>query len=406
MADNLLDYYLGPTGIPDRLRHLNELLNPIVALSEAGQDMRRGDYVGALTNTVAAAVPIAGGRVAMKATRGIPSLAPRSYDEATSAVSETLTGVSAPKPSDMTDMTRRQFMTGVAAAGGAAAMGPELLTKVAPDIVRQAGPWELIVAKAKGILDDPVPSEELDLDLPFEEFMRLRALRKNREDAVSDLGDEVFEAARADPRGFEQTILRETDPDDTLEILGVNERFDTLFRSSGLGFHNLSRGALKLYPEEVADRAGVSVEAIDRYVREMDEDYQDYLAMKGYGRMVDENPELVQRIDGVARGVARDKLLDADVDEFKRFAGDDVNTFNEEFWGPEEAVEFRVPTTEFDSETIELWKALERKRRQRVTDRADYGVFPFEPDPEVMEEFKRRVAEIEPSDINDYFTDY
>ena len=59
----------------------------------------------------------------MKATRGIPSLAPRSYDEATSAVSETLTGVAAPKPSDMTDMTRRQFLTGVAAAGGAMALG-------------------------------------------------------------------------------------------------------------------------------------------------------------------------------------------------------------------------------------------------------------------------------------------
>lgn len=403
MADNLLDYYLGPTGIPDRLRHLNELLNPIVALSEAGQDLRRGDYVGALTNTVAAAVPVAGGRVAMKATRGIPSLAPRSYDEATSAVSETLTGVSAPKPSDVTDMTRRQFMTGVAAAGGTAAMGPELLTKVAPDIVRQAGPWELIVAKAKGILEDYRLPGLFDDSVDFEEEIRLETLRDN---AVSDLGDEVFEAARADPRGFEQTILRETDPDDTLEILGVNERFDTLFKSSGLSFDDLSKGALKLYPEEVADRAGVPVEDIDRYVREMDEDYQDYLVTKGYGRMVDENPELVQRIDGVARGVARDKLLDADVDEFKRFAGDDMNKYNEEFWGPEQALQFRVPTTELDSETIELWKALERKRRQRVTDRADYGVFPFEPDPEVMEEFKRRAAEIEPYDINDYFTDY
>ena len=406
MADDLLDYYLGPTGIPDRLRHLNELLNPIVALSEAGQDLRRGDYVGALTNTAAAAVPVAGGRAAMKATRGIPSLAPRSYDEATSAVSETLTGVAAPKPSDMTDMTRRQFLTGVAAAGGTAAMGPELLTKVAPDIVRQAGPWELIVAKAKGILDDPVPSQEGNLDLPFEEIMRLRALRKNRDNAVSDLGDEVFEAARADPRGFEQTILRETDPDDTLESLGINQRFDTLFKDSGLGFEDLSTGALKLYPEEVADRAGVSVEEVDRYVREMDEDYQDYLAMKGYGQMRFENPEFFQYVEDVARGVARDKLLDADVDEFKRFAGDDVNKYNEEFWGPEEALQYRVPTTELDSETIELWKALERKRRQRVTDTADYGVFPFEPDPEVMEEFKRRAAEIEPSDINAYFTDY
>jgi hypothetical protein len=388
MADNLLDYYLGPTGIPDRLRHLNELLNPIVALSEAGQDLRRGDYVGALTNTVAAAVPVAGGRVAMKATRGIPSLAPRSYDEATSAVSETLTGVSAPKPSDVTDMTRRQFMTGVAAAGGTAAMGPELLTKVAPDIVRQAGPWELIVAKAKGILEDYRLTGLFDDSVDFEEEIRLETLRDN---AVSDLGDEVFEAARADPRGFEQTILRETDPDDTLESLGINHRFDSLFKRSGLGFNDLSEGASKLYPEEVADRAGVSVEDINRYVRELDEDYQDYLAMKGYGRMRFDNPDFVQRVEDVARGVARDKLLDADVDEFKRFAGSSRRSM-----GPEEARRYGFPTTELDSKTIELWKALERKRRQRVTDRADYGVFPFEPDPEVME----------PYDINDYFTDY
>jgi hypothetical protein len=297
-------------------------------------------------------------------------------------------------------------MTGVAAAGGAAAMGPELLTKVAPDIVRQAGPWELIVAKAKGILDDPMPSEELDLDLPVEEIMRLRALRKNREDAVSDLGDEVFEAARADPRGFEQTILRETDPDDTLESLGVNQRFDSLFGNSGLDFNDLSKGALKLYPEEVADRAGMSMEDINKYIRETDEDYQDYLATKGYGLIRYEDPEFFTRIEDVARGVARDKLLDADVDEFKRFAGVDRNKYNEEFWGPEEALQFRFPTTELDSKTIELWKALERKRRQRVTDAVDYGRFPFEPDPEVMEEFKRRAAEIEPSDINDYFMDY
>jgi hypothetical protein len=157
MADNLLDYYLGPTGIPDRLRHLNELLNPIVAISEAGQDLRRGDYVGALTNTVAAAVPIAGGRVAMKAARGVPSLAPREYDEATSALSETLTGVSAPKPSDVTDMTRRQFMTGVAAAGGTAAMGPDLLElakKAAPGVARQVNPLQASIRKMSSASKD------------------------------------------------------------------------------------------------------------------------------------------------------------------------------------------------------------------------------------------------------------
>lgn len=93
MAD-FLDYYLGPTGIPDRLRLLNELLNPVVALSDAGQDLRRGDYVGSLANTASALVPVAGGRAAMKAAHGIPSLAPGEYDRLSSTVLEALTGVS------------------------------------------------------------------------------------------------------------------------------------------------------------------------------------------------------------------------------------------------------------------------------------------------------------------------
>ena len=203
---DLLDYYLGPTGIPDRLRAANEVLNPIVALSDAGQDLRRGDYVGALTNTAAAAVPVAGGRMAIKAARGLPSLAPRQYDEAASAVTETLTGVSAPKPSDM---TRRQFLTGVAAAGGTAAMGPELLKKAAPDIARQIGPWEALVSRAKDILDNPVPGpfSEAAVDTPFEELMRREALRDIE---LENLQDDVFFEALDDPEGFADTILRKT----------------------------------------------------------------------------------------------------------------------------------------------------------------------------------------------------
>lgn len=152
MADNLLDYYLGPTGIPDRLRHLNELFNPIVALSEAGQDLRRGDYVGALTNTVAAAVPVAGGRVAMKATRGIPSLAPRSYDEATSAVSETLTGVSAPNPADVTKGRAVIRRDDVYRGEGPARVSPTVAKSDAPYALRITGMDQLEDMIASGLV--------------------------------------------------------------------------------------------------------------------------------------------------------------------------------------------------------------------------------------------------------------
>lgn len=154
---DLLDYYLGPTGVVERAGAANEMLNPIVAISDAGQDLRRGDYLGALTNTAAAAVPIAGGRMAMRAARGVPSLAPREYDEAASALTETLTGVSAPKPSEATDMTRRQFLTGAAAAGGTAAMGPDLLElakKAAPDVARQVNPLQASIGKLSSASKD------------------------------------------------------------------------------------------------------------------------------------------------------------------------------------------------------------------------------------------------------------
>jgi hypothetical protein len=163
---DLLDYYLGPTGVVERAAAANEVLNPIVALSDAGQDLRRGDYLGALTNTAAAAVPIAGGRMAIKAARGVPSLAPRTYDDVTSAVTETLTGVSAPKPSDVTDMTRRQFMTGVAAAGGTAAMGPDLsglAKKAAPDVVNRTVFDGLLAKRAKKLAEEKALEEPLGL---------------------------------------------------------------------------------------------------------------------------------------------------------------------------------------------------------------------------------------------------
>lgn len=381
---DLLDYYLGPTGIPDRLRAANEVLNPIVAISDAGQDLRRGDYLGALTNTAAAAVPIAGGRMAMKAARGVPSLAPREYDEAASALTETLTGVSAPKPSDVTDMTRRQFMTGVAAAGGTAAMGPELLKKAAPDIARQIGPWESLVSRAKNILDNPVPGpfSEAAVDIPYDELMRREALRDIE---LENLQDDVFFEALDDPEGFADTILRKTDPEDTLEKVGLNRRMNKVFSKSGLDYNNLVTGALREYPEEVAERANVSVDDVVRYFEEMDEDTQDYLAMKGYDRLVDLDPGLAQKLDQIAAGVARDKLFDGGIEEVQKLVGD-----------------VPVQSTSMDSAEFELWKVLERKRRQKTEDAIDtaldFGVI----DEEMANDWKKHLGEIDSNDIADF----
>ena len=384
---DMLDYYLGPTGIPDRLRAANEILNPIVAISDAGQDLRRGDYLGALTNTMAAAAPIVGGRMAIKTARGLPSLAPRQYDEATSALTETLTGVSAPKPSDVTDMTRRQFLTGLAASGGAAAMGPELLKKAAPDIVRQVGPWESLVSRAKDILENPVPDpfSGAGAKIPIDEVMRMQSLRDIE---LQELQDNVYEQALSDPEGFANTILRKTDPEDTLEKTGVNRRINESFARSGLDYLALSEGALKEYPDEVAKKANVSVEKVRRYAQEMDEDYQDYLSMKGYGRLVDDNPSLVQKIESASVGVARDKLLDGDIDEVVRLVGDMGGV---------------------DRDAFELWKVLERKRRQLANDEIDNIIDFFgitEAEDETLGALRKRVNEMSAMDIRDLYFDY
>ena len=86
-----LDYYLGPTGIPDKVRSLNTLLNPIDQASQAGADTvmamdpnrsaeeRKRAAIDALVGTIGAAAPTL---VASRA--GMPAV---------NAIAETLTGV-------------------------------------------------------------------------------------------------------------------------------------------------------------------------------------------------------------------------------------------------------------------------------------------------------------------------
>lgn len=79
--DSGLDYFLGPTGIPDRLEAVG-MLNPVQDMYEAGANARDGDYVGAAVNSAAALAPVAAWKLA-----GSP------MDEVAGAVSDTLTGV-------------------------------------------------------------------------------------------------------------------------------------------------------------------------------------------------------------------------------------------------------------------------------------------------------------------------
>ena len=155
-----------------------------------------------------------------------------------------------------------------------------------------------------------------------------------------------------------------------------------VFARSGLDYYNLSQGALREYPEKVAKRANVSVEDVSRYLEEMDEDYQDYLAMKGYDRLVDYNPELAQKLDSAAIGVARDKLLDGDIDEVNKLIGNAPTQF------------IGVSNDDF-----QLWKALEQKRRQLADDQIEMALDVGAIDDEMAENLRKKLSELSASEI-------
>lgn len=388
---DLLDYYFGPTGIPDRLRAANEMLNPLVAIQDAGSDLRQGDYVGALTNTAAALVPVAGGRMAIKTARGLPTLAPREYDEASSAISEILTGVGSPKRTGATDITRRKFLTGAAATGATAVMGPDILDltrSAAPDIVRQGGSWDALVTRAKNILDNPVPSPFSDaaVKIPGDQLMQMQKLRDVE---LQELRDKVYAEALSDPEGFADTILRKTDPEDTLEKLGINRKIQQIFTRSGLDDGSLSAGVLREYPDEVAKRANVSVKDVRRYVEEMGDGYQDLSATEGYERLIDYNPDLVQKLERASVGIARDKLLEGDITEVERFVGNSP-----------------AKLTDISKDDFKLWKVLEKKRRQLADDEInlafDFGLI----DDQMAENLRKKLNELSAQSIRDMILAY
>lgn len=78
----VLSYYLGPTGIPERVNAAG-MMNPIQDIYEAGANTRDGNYGAAAVNTASALVPVAAARLA---GGGL-------VDDAANVISDTLTGV-------------------------------------------------------------------------------------------------------------------------------------------------------------------------------------------------------------------------------------------------------------------------------------------------------------------------
>lgn len=91
-----LDYYLGPTGIPDRLRAVNEFLNPVVAMEGASVSADRA-FDSSLP--VEDRLLAAGDAALNTALFGVPgALAYRGFMPRADAVAETLAGITALSP--------------------------------------------------------------------------------------------------------------------------------------------------------------------------------------------------------------------------------------------------------------------------------------------------------------------
>jgi hypothetical protein len=91
------DYFLGPTGIPDRLRSVGELLNPVAAMEEASVQAGRAADPELTDRERLGAAGMSAANVAMFGIPGV--LAARGFMPTTEAVAETLTGIGAASPS-------------------------------------------------------------------------------------------------------------------------------------------------------------------------------------------------------------------------------------------------------------------------------------------------------------------
>ena len=136
--ENAIRYYLGPYA--GSLGQANQLLNPIVGLQDAGEATREGRYVDAITDTAAAALPIAGALAVKPLARGVQS----GIDEAVDAVTEVMTG-------GTFDKGRREVLGTMVAAPVAIAAGSTGIVDelIAPLAKKTAGSGTLSASIAK-----------------------------------------------------------------------------------------------------------------------------------------------------------------------------------------------------------------------------------------------------------------
>jgi len=146
--EGAIRYYLGPYA--GSLGQANQLINPIVGLQDAGEATREGRYMDAVTDTVAAGIPLAAAKLAKPLVKGVQS----GIDEAVDAITEVMTGSSA----GAVDQSRRMFMKkaplaviGAGVAASSASLLDDVVTPLAKKTAGGGGALGESLAKLKSL---------------------------------------------------------------------------------------------------------------------------------------------------------------------------------------------------------------------------------------------------------------
>lgn len=187
-----LDYYLGPTGIPDRIRALNEF-NPTAGImrgmsfagraadSDLAPELRRDALGEATWETGIALLPVGLARLASLFR------IPARMSDTSADVVETFTGA---RPdvldSAVEDASRRRFLQGVGATGVMAALPPALGSDIA-DVARTVARAAPRAGSGSRIFDNIMQARELGSALNRRGQMDELDLLYEREDMLGEL---------------------------------------------------------------------------------------------------------------------------------------------------------------------------------------------------------------------------
>lgn len=238
---DLLDYYLGPTGIPDRIRGLNEF-NPVAGImrgmsaagraadSDVSPELRRAALGESALETGIALLPVGLARLA-SLFRVPGQMASSSAD-----VVETFTGAR-PDVLDpaLEDASRRRFLQGVGATGVMAALPPSLADDIA-EVARAATRAAPRAGSGSRIFDNIMQSRELVSGLGS----RWDHMNQMERDDQLDLLDLLYD--REDMLGeldllheLNDDMIGQLTPDEILELIDsidvqLDDRLDDYLR--------------------------------------------------------------------------------------------------------------------------------------------------------------------------------